>query len=100
MSQGKKKPQHVWSGRPVGTHGHPHTAVNERLHRHEYGVSFFVQSQDEQDRAAFMLKWEISNVGITDMKRMYNFWEGFKSNDKLERLHDISQQARFNIRWT
>jgi hypothetical protein len=50
----EKKPQLVWSGRPVGTYGHPHTVGNERLQRHEFGVSFFAQSQDEQDRAAII----------------------------------------------
>ncbi|MGD9225913.1 MAG: hypothetical protein PVF26_05375 [Desulfobacterales bacterium] len=38
----------MWRNRPAGTHGHPHTVVNERLHRHALGVSFFAPSQDEQ----------------------------------------------------
>jgi len=45
----EKKPQLVWSGRPA------HTIINERLHRHEFGVSFFAQSQDEQGRAAVFI---------------------------------------------
>jgi hypothetical protein len=38
-----------------GAVGQPHTVVNERIHRHEFGVLFFAQSQDEQDRAAIII---------------------------------------------
>jgi len=45
----EKKPQLVWSGRPA------HTIINEWLHRREFGVSFFAQSQDEQGVAAVFI---------------------------------------------
>jgi hypothetical protein len=32
-----------------------HTIINERLHQYEFGVSFFAQSQDDQDRAAVFI---------------------------------------------
>jgi hypothetical protein len=45
---------HVWSGRPVGTHGGPHTVVNVRLPPYDFSASFFAQPQDEQDSAIFI----------------------------------------------
>jgi len=58
----EKKQQLVWSGRPA------HTIINERFHRHEFGVSFFAQPQDEQAEQLFLSLWEFFKLLLNRLK--------------------------------
>ena len=77
-----------------GAVGQPHTVVNERLHRHELGVLFFAQSQDEQDRAAIIIVMGILQIGFRSTKILQNQNLGYQDKKQISADRDILRVSK------